>query len=833
MLPLRLEAPFEPRARSRNMSKFLTSVSVSALSLRLPAALHHSRYDPLSRSGPIDSSNKPEHRSRNKLWHSQEFERQLPEVIDFPAWLQDAIKFSKKLETPVEKWSLWNWRPFRALAHMGHRKFDFLFSMQIHAIEGLPAAFNGMRVMVQWRRKDKLVQTKPMRVCQGVVDFEQTLHLRCGVYASKNAPHAIKGFPILFTLSVLVVDGDEFVLGKHRLDFAKILPKTVDQTAKGKVALCGWTMSLKLSRKAKEATLLATVGCKNLYKDCGKQISRNGGLKQSALTSSTFSSNSLPSSVRGTPYNDPSIAHNSSPTVSTAPAFTSVDRLLLSVSVPESEPGFAKKTDAVQAPATPEQSHEYSQLNRNSCARSERDDEITTYEDEAADFTAMEQKAAIEVLSTRTYDKEVLENKQEAVALHALTEAFDEEIVEHVSISEWTSDRETLQKRCGDCQTSICSEETKVEVDMLDKRILNQERLRTRENDSVISSSNGVHLNECVVIDDGLNGGDIKPDLQGGERSEPIASERVNVTPTNDLQEKESQKEDERDKSELTSVSNRFRKKTKIPLNLDDEAELIAGEFLHMLKEESSPDGSSSESEGSPRGKLLKQLEKEAMLEVGTGSTSAYSEQVELCSNAESENKWPVFGESDKIPVEKISIKKISNEKLDMDFIMKVAELELQKAIRIMHSNARVKTLEDAETEALMQEWQFDEKSFDSLPPTMSKNPYAQPRVSNLPPLGKGLRSVMQGVDGGTFRSKNPALFQTGQRNAKLVQQVSEPVVPGAEMGCSAFEILQKMASQGVENMPDQGTIAMPFEDIGGKAMQQIAFEGQSASEDW
>lgn len=61
--------------------------------------------------------------------------------------------------------------------------------------------------------------------------------------------------------------------------------------------------------------------------------------------------------------------------------------------------------------------------------------------------------------------------------------------------------------------------------------------------------------------------------------------------------------------------------------------------------------------------------------------------------------------------------------------------------------------------------------------------------------------------------------------------QVSNPVVVPAEMGSSVMDILQGLASVGIEKLSMQANKLMPLEDITGKTIQQIAWESAPSLE--
>ncbi|KAJ1437149.1 LysM domain [Sesbania bispinosa] len=119
----------------------------------------------------------------------------------------------------------------------------------------------------------------------------------------------------------------------------------------------------------------------------------------------------------------------------------------------------------------------------------------------------------------------------------------------------------------------------------------------------------------------------------------------------------------------------------------------------------------------------------------------------------------------------------------------------------------RAQMLEDLETEALMREWGLNEKDFHHSPPKDYAgfgSPIHLPpeEPPTLPPLAEG-----------------------------LIMQVSNPVVVPAEMGSGIMDVLQCLASVGIEKLSMQAKELMPLEDITGKTMQQIAWEAMPVLE--
>ncbi|KAG9157441.1 hypothetical protein Leryth_010278 [Lithospermum erythrorhizon] len=145
-------------------------------------------------------------------------------------------------------------------------------------------------------------------------------------------------------------------------------------------------------------------------------------------------------------------------------------------------------------------------------------------------------------------------------------------------------------------------------------------------------------------------------------------------------------------------------------------------------------------------------------------------------------------------------------------------------------SISSVSQLEGLETEALMSEWGVNEKDSQNSPRRSIRGIGSTtdlPPESNhyeLPQLGEG--SSIPTKNGGFMRSMNPSLFRNAKTGGNLIMQVSNPVVVPAEMGPGVMDILQHLASIGIEKLSVQANKLMPLEDITGKTMQQVAYEG-------
>ncbi|KAJ6411857.1 hypothetical protein OIU84_005011 [Salix udensis] len=95
----------------------------------------------------------------------------------------------------AERKGIWNWKPIRAISHIGMQKLSCLFSVEVVAVQGLPASMNGLRLSVCVRKKeakDGAVNTMPSRVSQGAADFEETLFIKCHVYCTPGNGKQLK-----------------------------------------------------------------------------------------------------------------------------------------------------------------------------------------------------------------------------------------------------------------------------------------------------------------------------------------------------------------------------------------------------------------------------------------------------------------------------------------------------------------------------------------------------------------------------------------------------------------------------------------------------------------
>ncbi|KAI3754161.1 hypothetical protein L1987_53939 [Smallanthus sonchifolius] len=226
-------------------------------------------------------------------------------------------------------------------------------------------------------------------------------------------------------------------------------------------------------------------------------------------------------------------------------------------------------------------------------------------------------------------------------------------------------------------------------------------------------------------------------------------------------------------------------------LKLDYATEIVAADFLNMLGIEHSPFSLTSESElNSPRGRLLRQFEKDS---VANGSSL-------FNFNPDDDDDIDMLGCTPEEPPQ---------------------------------NKTKASILEEMETKSLMCEWGLNENVFQGSPSSRSGGPVDLTPVGplDLPPLGEGLGPFVQTRNGGFLRSMNPEIFKNAKNGGNLIMQVSSPVVVPAEMGSGIMDVLQCLASIGIEKLSVQANKLMPLEDISGKKIQQIAWESAPSLE--
>ncbi|XP_057503398.1 protein PLASTID MOVEMENT IMPAIRED 1 [Actinidia eriantha] len=179
-----------------------------------------------------------------------------------------------KAATSSDKKGLWNWKPIRALSHIGMQKLSCLFSIEVVAVQGLPASMNGLRLSVCVRKKetkDGAVHTMPSRVSQGAADFEETLFIRCHIYCTSGGGTQMKFEPRPFLIYVFAVDAQELDFGRSAVDLSQLIQESIEKNSEG-TRVRQWDTSFKLSGKAKGGEIVLKLGFQLMEKDGGVGI---------------------------------------------------------------------------------------------------------------------------------------------------------------------------------------------------------------------------------------------------------------------------------------------------------------------------------------------------------------------------------------------------------------------------------------------------------------------------------------------------------------------------------------------------------------------------------
>lgn len=173
---------------------------------------------------------------------------------------------------------------------------------------------------------------------------------------------------------------------------------------------------------------------------------------------------------------------------------------------------------------------------------------------------------------------------------------------------------------------------------------------------------------------------------------------------------------------------------------------------------------------------------------------------------------------------------------LDLSFPIKSAERNHRSLDQSFRDKRNAEMSENLETEALMNQWGLSEKAFQYSPRAASGgfgSPVYLPNEEplQLPPIIEGKGPIVRTKDGGLLRSMNPLLFSNANNGARLIVQVSAPVVLPSAMGCMPLETLKYWACVGVEKMSFQVNQLMSLEDVTGKMITQVLADAESGSD--
>ncbi|KAF8406732.1 hypothetical protein HHK36_008824 [Tetracentron sinense] len=282
---------------SQSLYQSHTSTARRTASLALP----RNSIPPISPAdaiGPAKNEEKPEARPRSRRislspWLSRPNLDDGNEQKDRAkvSGRQEVKKLDEKAASMVKK-GIRNWKPIRALSHIGMQKLSCLFSVEVVTVQGLPASMNGLRLSVRVRKKetkDGAVQTMPARVLQGAADFEETLFLKCHLYCSNGTGKQLKFEPRPFLIYVFAVDAEELDFGRSSMDLSLLVQESMEKSFQG-TRIRQWDTSFDLSGKAKGGELVLKVGFQIMEKDGGVGIySQAEGLRLEKVNDSSSS----------------------------------------------------------------------------------------------------------------------------------------------------------------------------------------------------------------------------------------------------------------------------------------------------------------------------------------------------------------------------------------------------------------------------------------------------------------------------------------------------------------------------------------------------------------
>ncbi|KAJ1439891.1 NT-type C2 domain [Sesbania bispinosa] len=721
-----------------------------------------------------------------------------------------------------DKKSIWNWRPLKALSHIRNKRFNCSFYLHVHLIEGLPSNFEDSSLSVYWKRRDGVLVTRPAKVIQCVAEFEEKLTYTCSVYGSRNGPHHSAKYEAKhFLLYASLINAPELDLGKHRVDLTRLLPLTLEELEEEKSS-GKWTTSFRLSGMAKGAVMNVSFG----YMVVGDGTSAIRDSHNASNVVTTPRQNSLAlmmksdvkpkqldgsSSMRraGSLQNFTSQyssraadevkdLHEVLPSSKSALA-SSIDILYKKFdeekecSPPYNEPELDLFIENVE-PIKPD-AFASSDLGKEKPEEHAGDDGNTCPVQEKPELDAfLENLETVKpdgchLLDSRKENHQECQDNEFFVVDRGIELSPNEPVKQVESIIKAPEDASTLDSMCSYDTTGIqVSSEDNIKSDSLDEA-----------NDS---SKDQAVVDEFACKEDGLDTNELLQELESALNSvselEAVALESPKIMEA---------------KSE-----NKMRKSH----SLDDVTESVASEFLNMLGIDDSPMGLGSESEPeSPRELLLRQFEKEAL----DGGFSLFDFDAEY--DNEADGGYDVSTGSEQWNF---------SEGIKSSSLLQDLQKEHLVEFQDVKNKQRAQMLEDLETEALMREWGLNEKDFHHSPPKDYAgfgSPIHLPpeEPPTLPPLAEGLGPFLQKKDGGFLRSMNPSLFSSAKSGGSLIMQVSNPVVVPAEMGSGIMDVLQCLASVGIEKLSMQAKELMPLEDITGKTMQQIAWEAMPVLE--
>lgn len=664
--------------------------------------------------------------------------------------------------------STWNWKKsLKAITHIRHRKFNCIFYFKVHSIEGLPPSFNGYSLSVHWKRKDEVLQTRPSKVFQGMVEFDETLINKCSIYGGKSLTnHSAKYDPKVYLISVSMIGAPELDFGKHRVDLTRILPLTLEEL-EGDKCSGNLSTSFRLAGRARGASLNISFSFL-VSKDDPMKLGGPENVVQllkllhNRSRLSTNGAHSTPSNLNRLPSPDENISNSLKYESITSTQF--VDTGIFDELNPKLE--LSQSINLL-----------YSKM-----------DEGDQHESEHSGSKFAEQ---LEVKSN-----EARKSDEEIGGEFSITECG----IELAETEEFSVDKSTIETIEGSKGETVSMDEIIEDVKVA---------IKIKSNNTLKDAVCDIHVDNCVG--DGLKYEENNLKLE----VEEVAPEQLSSD--SDLTSASVETDSSLHVGELVEHENNMEAKencARKSLSLDDSYESVASDFLKLLGLEHGSSRFSDPDISSPRERLLREFEEESLI-LGNPLLDFTAT-----------DEWQDFGSFDMME----SSSGNQDEDFDFSSIAYVAEEEQEEGHQSLRNRRNAKNLEDLEMEDFMRECGLNERDFEHSPHYRSSG-FGSPielAPEEEPPkleLGDAFGAYLKMNGGGFLRSMSPWLSQNTSIGQSLVIQCSDPVVLPVEMGHDIMEISQNLALAGSKNLSVMTKKLMPLDDITQKTLQQMISE--------
>ncbi|KAL9224999.1 hypothetical protein vseg_000972 [Gypsophila vaccaria] len=675
------------------------------------------------------------------------------------------------------KKSLWNWGPLKALSHhshVKHRRFNCSFNLEVHRIEELPTKFNSVELRVHWETKGGEAVTKAVKVIRGVAEFKEILTHTCSIHGSRyGSRHPVKYDVKHFLLYVEVLGKPKLDIGKHNFDLTRLLPLTLEELDDGKSSGT-WATSFKLSGEAKGANMSVTfryVVLPDGTPQNNKNVLQLLGPRTLAINSVKFDQRDA-RRVSLMSMDDVKTLHDCS-SRSMTDFSDAVNILYQKLNEEQTDSPVDVKHEIV----FPAEDSEPVKCSDGSPSAPSKGHSLNDCEDAELSFAEkgsnLENNAELDVkyrteFSTDDAVHEPLKPSESSPSnLYVVNE------------SEEAESSSTIIGLDAEEQTELEEKGTNV-IDKQDEKSPEHPGVNDDVEDTSYEEGNAVGNEEIhdsnAKVKDVCTKESLLEDLESvlGHVDE-LEKDGMDTPDTGS----EIGDQDNQNTEEPTEVS---------PSHSSDNLGNI--ESLNTLEIDKFSLSFNSEVE-SPRERLLRAFFKEIE---ATGCSL-------IGSDIDEDDAMEEFSDdSDSLPADQLEYPKI-----------------------------RARVVEDPEPQELPEEWGPDEKAFIRSSPrsisSLGSPVYLPPNATSLPPIGEGLGPFIQTKTGGYLRSMKPDLFSNADNGGSLIMQVSSPVVIPAKLGSDLMDVLQKLASVGLEKLSSEAKRIMPLEDITGTTIQQMAWD--------